>query len=83
MQILLGNPDLASTSKIKSFNGTVETKPNINQSFVSIQIENEQLKKDNKYLVDLLKQTKQFSKLADYIKDSGGLAQKLEPLSPL
>jgi hypothetical protein len=30
MQILLGNPDLASTSKIKSFNGTVETKPNIN-----------------------------------------------------
>ena len=82
MQILLGNPDLASTSKIKSLNGTVE-KPNINQSFVSIQIENEQLKKDNKYLVDLLKQTKQFSKLADYIKDSGGLAQKLEPLSPL
>ena len=52
------------------------------ETFVSIKIENEQLKKDNSFLVDLLKSTKKFGELAAYIKDSGGHASKMDSLAP-
>jgi hypothetical protein len=52
------------------------------ETFVSIKIENEQLRKDNSYLVELLRSTKKFGDLADYIKDSGGQASKMDSLNP-
>lgn len=59
-----------------------QDKSNINQSMgpsnTSLQIENEQLRKDNAYLVQLLKETKQYAPFAQYIEDSGGLAYKLD-----
>lgn len=48
---------------------------------MSVKIENEQLKKDNSFLVELLRSTKKFGELADYIKDSGG-ASKMDSLAP-
>ena len=50
----------------------------IGPSNTSLQIENEQLRKDNAYLVQLLKETKQYAPFAQYIEDSGGLAYKLD-----
>lgn len=52
------------------------------ETFVSVKIENEQLKKDNSFLVELLRSTKKFGDLADYIRDSGGQASKLDALTP-
>lgn len=52
------------------------------ETFVSLKIENEQIKKDNAFLIDLLKSTKKYAKLASYIRDSGGHASKMESLSP-
>jgi len=40
------------------------------------------LKKDNQFLVDLLKQTKKFGVVADYIQDCGGQVAKMDSLSP-
>lgn len=42
----------------------------------------DQLKKDNLYLVDILKKSKKHQGLANFIKDSGGMSSKLERLSP-
>ena len=50
----------------------------VGPSNTSLQIENEQLRKDNAYLVQLLKETKQYAPFAQYIEDSGGLAYKLD-----
>mmetsp|Transcript_32794 Transcript_32794/g.50059 ORF Transcript_32794/g.50059 Transcript_32794/m.50059 type:complete len:221 (+) Transcript_32794:1886-2548(+) len=44
----------------------------------SLKIENEQLRKDNKYLVELLRQTKEFVEIAEYIDDSGGYCTRLD-----
>lgn len=52
------------------------------ETFVSVKIENEQLKKDNSLLVELLRSTKKFGDLAAYIKDSGGRASKMDSLDP-
>lgn len=50
-------------------------------SVVTIKMELEQVKKDNRYFVELLKGTKQFESLAQYIQDSGGYAANINPFA--
>ena len=49
-----------------------------NTSMNTMKIENDQLKKDNAYLVGLIKESKQFKNLADHIDDSGGSISVLD-----
>ena len=77
MKALLGTAARAKMDK--SVEKSVED--DINESIVSIRLENDQLKKDNGYLVDLLKKTKEYNNLAKFIEDSGGIAARFAGLS--
>lgn len=49
-----------------------------NESAMSLKIQNEQLKRDNQQLVELLGKSKEFKHISDHINDSGGSISKLD-----